>query len=112
MSTFLPQDANENPIPVMRLKDSGAHSISATTGASARNSMAFDAETRVISLYADVPIYVKFGASDVTASSSDHYFPSGLYYDFALGGDQSGHFTHVAVKATTSNGGVYISEKV
>lgn len=112
MSTFLPQDANENPIPVMRLRDSGAHSISATTGASARNSTAFDSGTRVVSVYAAVPIYVKFGASDVTASSSDHYFPSGLYYDFAIGGDQSGHFTHLAVRATTSNGSVYISEKI
>lgn len=112
MSTFLPQDANENPIPVLRLKDSGAHTISATTGASARNSTAFDSGTRVVSVYAATPIYVKFGASDVAASSSDHYFPAGVYYDFGIGGDQSGHYTHIAVKAVTTNGSVYISEKI
>ena len=110
MSTFLPQDSNDNPIPVMRLKDSGAHSISAT-GTTARNSTAFDAATRVVSLYATSPVYVSFGGSGVEATSSDHYFPSGVYYDFAIGGDTTGQNTHVAVLAVDSDGSVYISEK-
>lgn len=112
MSTFLPQDSNDNPIPVLRLKSGGAHSISAVTSSSARNSTGFDADTRVVSLYADAAVYVKFGDSSVTASSSDHYFPSGVYYDFALGGGSAGHNTHVAVKAVSSDGNVYISEKI
>lgn len=111
MPTILPQDSNDNPIPALRLKDSGAHTINATTGASARNSVAFDGDTRVVSLYAAAPVYVAFGNASVSASSSDHYFPAGVYYDFAIGGDQTGHATHVAVLAADSDGEVYVSEK-
>jgi len=110
MSTFLPQDSNDNPIPALRLKSSGAHSVSATA-TSARNSTAFDSKTRVISLYADVPIYVNFGDSSVTASASHHYFPAGVYYDFAVGGDDTAHYTHVAVLRADTDGTVYVSEK-
>ncbi|MCL4678385.1 MAG: hypothetical protein KJ017_07325 [Alphaproteobacteria bacterium] len=78
---------------------------------SARNATAFNAETRVVSLYATVPVYVKFGNASVTATASDHYYPAGLYYDFALGGDQTGHYTHVAVLRASADGTVYVSEK-
>lgn len=111
MSTFLPQDSNDFAIPVLRLKDGGAHTISAT-GTSARNASAFDGGTRVISVYATEPVYLKFGGSSVTATSSDHYFPAGIYYDIALGGEQTAHNTHVAALAVSANGSVYISEKV
>lgn len=110
MSTFLPQDSNANPIPTLRLKSSGAHSISASD-TSARNATAFDEDTRVISLYADVPVYVNFGDSNVTANASHHYFPAGVYYDFSVGGDHTAHYTHVAVLRADTDGVVYISEK-
>tara|TARA_B100001093_G_C26139488_1_gene722711 strand:- start:160 stop:495 length:336 start_codon:yes stop_codon:yes gene_type:complete len=110
MSTFLPQDSNDNPIPALRLKQGGAHSISASAS-SARNSTAFAADTRIISLYADVPVYVRFGDSSVSASTSDHYFPAGLYYDVALGGENTAHYTHIAVLRANTDGSVYISEK-
>ena len=110
MPTFLPHDANDNPIPAMRFKDGGAHAITAS-GASARNSTAFNADTRVIGLYAAVPVYVKFGGSGVTATSADHYFPSGTYYDVAIGGGNAAHTTHMAVLAVSSGGAVYVSEK-
>lgn len=110
MSTFLPKDSNENIIPALRLKASGAHSIS--VGAStARNSTGFNAATRVVSLYSDVACYVKFGDNTVTATSSDHYFPAGLYYDIAVGGGDTGHYTNVAVLRVSENGTLYISEK-
>ena len=111
MSTFLPQDSNDNPIPVMSLKTAGAHSISAATGASARNSTAFDGDTRVISVYTDTDIYMIFGDSSITADAADHFFPAGLYYDFAIGGENSVHNTHLAVLAASLSGTVYISEK-
>ncbi len=111
MSTFLPQDSNDNPIPVLGLKPSGAHEISATTGASMINSTALDAATRVISLYAEEAVYVTFGDATATASAADHYFPAGVYYDFALGGDKTAHNTHVAVRSVSTDGKVYISEK-
>ena len=110
MPTFLPQDSNDNPIPALRLKSSGAHSI-ASSGSSARNSTAFSDDTRVISVYATTAVYINFGGASVTAANTDHYFPAGVYYDIALGGDGSGHYTHMAVLAVGSNGTVYVSEK-
>lgn len=111
MPTLLPRDSENNVIPAVRLKPSGAHSV-AVTATSARNSTAFNAETQVISLYATVPVYVKFGTSSVTATSSDHYFPAGVYYDFSIGGGKVNHYTHVAVLRVGSiDGIVYVSEK-
>lgn len=113
MTTLLPKDADNNIIPAMRLKGTGgSHSISATSS-SARNSTAFDAETQVVSLYATGPVYVRFGTSSITAANTDHYFPEGTYYDFAIGGGgaKGPHSTHVAVLAAGSNCTVYVSEK-
>ncbi len=110
MPTILPQDSNDNPIPALRLKSGGAHTISAAS-TSARNSTAFDAETRVVSVYASVPVYIAFGDDTVTASASDHYFPEGVYYDFSIGGEQAAHSTHMAVLRADIDGPVYVSEK-
>lgn len=113
MTTLLPTDADNNPIPALRLKSGGAHAIAAT-GTSARNTTAFAATTKIISLYATSPVYVRFGNGSVTASSTDHYFPEGVYYDFAVssGGDGKGvTVTHIAVMAVSANASVYISEK-
>lgn len=113
MTTLLPVDADSNPIPALRLKAGGAHSINATAS-SARNSTAFNAATKVVSLYATGAIYVRFGNSSVTAAATDHYFPVGFYYDFAISGGESGKApqnTHVAVLAAGSNCTVYVSEK-
>lgn len=110
MPTFLPKDVNNLPIPALRMRDGGAHQVSAGAS-SARNTTPFDSDTRVISLYADVPVYIAFGGSDVTATASDHYFPPGLYYDVALGDETSGHHTHLAVLRVSADGTVYISEK-
>ncbi len=111
MPTLLPKDSENNVIPAVRLKSSGAHAINATN-TSARNATAFGADTQVISLYATVPVYVKFGTSGVSATSSDHYFPAGVYYDFSIGGGKVNHYTHVAVlRVGGTDGAVYISEK-
>ena len=110
MTTLLPRDVNDNPIPALRMKDGGAHSI-AIGVASARNTTAFDADTQIVSLYSDVPAYIAFGDSGITATSSDHYIPAGLYYDVSIGGDHSAHYTHIAVLQVSSAGTLYISEK-
>lgn len=110
MHTLLPQDSDSNIIPAMRLMQSGAHKISATSS-SARNSTNFNDNTRVVSVYATEPVYIKFGDSSVTAAATDHYFPAGVYYDFAIGGDRTGHYTRLAVLRVTGDGDVYISEK-
>lgn len=110
MTTYLPEDTNDNPIPVLRLRDSGAHAISAGA-TSARNVTAFDAATRVVSLYSDVPVYIAFGDSSVTATTSDHFFPANVYYDLSIGGEKTAHYTHVAVLRVSGDGTLYVSEK-
>lgn len=110
MTTKLPTDNSGNPIPALRMKASGAHSIS-TSSSSARNSTAFSDDTRVISLYATQDVYLNFGGSSVTATSSGHFFPAGVYYDVAIGGDGTGHYTHVAALRVSADGVLKISEK-
>ena len=110
--TLLPTDINDNIIPALRLKDSGAHSIDVTATA-AENATAFDPKTRVISLYTTVPVYLAFGVSDtVTATSSDHYFPAGIYYDVAIGGDGSAQTPYISALRADTDGTLYISEKI
>ncbi len=110
MTTLLPTDADDNPIPAIRLKGGNAHSIT-TSATSAKNTTAFDSETRIVSLYATEDIYVKFGTSSVTATTSDHFFPKGIYYDFSIGGGNTSQFTHIAALQVSAAGVVYISEK-
>ncbi|PZQ46817.1 MAG: hypothetical protein DI551_04515 [Micavibrio aeruginosavorus] len=113
MPTLMPKDADSNVIPALRLKASGgAHAIAASA-ASARNATAFNADTQVLSVYATGPVYLRFGTSSVTAASTDHYYPDGIYYDFAIGcGDSKGpRFTHLAVLAAGAACTVFVSEK-
>ncbi len=108
--TTLPRDSDNTPIPALRLNPNGAHQINATS-TSARNTTAFDSDTRVVSVYATGAVYMKFGDNAVTATSSDHYFPNGLYFDFAIGGDKTLQTPHLAVLAVGGDCMVYISEK-
>ncbi len=110
MPTLLPRDTNNVPLPAMRMKSDCAHLINVTSS-SARNASAFDPKTRVISLYATGPVHLRFGSSSVTAATTDHYFPEGLYYDVAIGGDDIGQYSHVAVIAASYDCKLYISEK-
>lgn len=114
MTTLLPKDADNNIIPALRLRaQGGAHAITSSTSTSARNTTSFSSETKLVSLYCTEAVYVRFGGSSITATTSDHYFPQGIYYDFAIsGGDRKGpRFTHVAVLGVSNGGTVYISEK-
>lgn len=110
MSVFLPKDEDNAAVPAVRLKQGGAHQISATDTA-ARNNTAFDAKTRLVSVYATGPVFIKFGDGSVTATTSDHYFPEGIYYDFAIGGEKVPHLTHLSVIRADADCAVYISEK-
>lgn len=111
MTTLLPKDADNNPIPALRLKSGAAHQVAATA-TTARNSTAFDADTKVIGLYADGPVYVALGDDSIEATSSDHYLPEGLYYDLAISGGRSGpQATHLAVLRADTDCTLYISEK-
>lgn len=109
--TTLPRDTDNHPIQALRLNPTGSHTINAIS-TSARNSTAFSDDTRVVSVYASGPVYLKFGLDDVSADTSDHYFPSGLYYDFAIGGGKTLQYTHLAVIAADNSCIVYLSEKL
>lgn len=108
--TTLPRDTDNTPIPALRLNPNGAHQINATD-TSSRNTAAFSSNTRVISLYATVPVRVQFGDDAVVATATSHYFPANIYYDFAIGGGKTMHSSHIAVLADDADGIVYLSEK-
>ena len=108
--TILPQDTFDRPIPALRLKPGAAHSIAASAS-SARNAAVFGDTTRIVSLFATVPVYLRFGGSSVSAATTDHYFPEGIYYDVAIGGDEAPQYKYVAVLRASTDGTVYISEK-
>ena len=112
MTTLLPKDADNNAIPALRLRDGGAHNIS-ITGAAARNITAFDEGTKVVSIYSTVAVYLKFGDNTVNATTADHYFPAGTYYDIAISGGsgKGAHNAYVSVLRFDEDGAIYISEK-
>lgn len=112
MTTKMPQDAWYQPIPALRLKDGGAHVIVAAAAAT-RNAVPFPADTKVISICPTVAVFVKCGTSAVVAAGTDHYIPAGLYYDIALNVEDTDKNTHISViRAETTDGVLYISEKV
>ena len=109
--TSMPTDSDNNPIPALRLRPDAAHAIAAGTSAG-RNTIPFDSKTKVVSVYTTQPVFLKFGDQNVQATSADHFYPTGIYYDFAIGGDKVGHATHLsAIRADTTDAVVYVSEK-
>lgn len=111
MSTLMPRDDDYRVIPALRLKPGGAHAIPAGA-ASARNALPFAPDTRVVSVYATGPVFVRTGGADVTATPDDHYFPEGVYYDLSIGDDLRGRHTHIAVlRAGNADCTLHVSEK-
>jgi hypothetical protein len=110
MSTLMPSDDDLNPIPVLRLKQDGAHQIAAGAE-SQRNAVGFDPQTRVIGIYATGPVFLRTGDSSVTASTGDHYFPENVYYDLSLGDGRRSRHSHLAVVAAGDSCTLHISEK-
>ena len=111
--TYLPLDLDGNTIPVLKLKQSGAHAINISDTA-ARNITGFDNDTRVVSVFSTVPVYLAFGeTTSVTANSSDHFFPANTYYDIAIGGEKTSHLKYLSAIAVDSSdtGSLFISEK-
>jgi len=112
MTTIMPKDDDNNPIPALRLRDGAAHKIMASS-TSKKNTLPFSNDTRVISVYANTAIFIEFGDSSIEATSNSHYFPAGVYYDFAINNGKQARDTHIAVLEAESSGdkSVYISEK-
>lgn len=111
MSTILPKDDDNNPIPALRLKDGASHRITASAVTN-KNNNAFNSKTKVVSLYASEDIYLEFGDYNITATNTSHFFPAGVYYDFAINNGKHAKDNYIAVlKAGANNATVYISEK-
>ncbi len=112
MTTLLPKDADNNTIPALRLRDGGAHTV-AISSTAARNGTAFNDDTKVISLFSTVSVYLKFGDASVTATPSDHYYPANMYYDIAItgGSGKGAHNAYVSVLRVDEDGSLFISEK-
>ncbi len=112
MTTLLPKDSDNNVIPALRMADNGAHTIDVTAAAT-RNAIAFAEETKVISIYSTVPVYLKFGDASVATTNTDHFFPAGTYYDVAIAGGagKGPHHDFISVMTVDGNGTLYISEK-
>lgn len=110
MPTILPKDAGYNAIQCLRLRAGKAHSVS-VAAETARNATAFDSETRVVSVYATGPCFIKSGDSSVTAATTDHYLPAGTLMYLSLGNaDQGGRHDHFAVIRASYDCTLYISE--
>lgn len=105
----LPLDAGGNPIPAVAIRPGGSHNITAGS-ATGTNTTPFRDDTVIVSVFVDGDdgVFMEFGDSSVEATSSSHFFPGKIYYDFAL---KKG-WTHVAVlRADATDQEVYISEK-
>lgn len=110
MPTFLPRDDDFHPIPALRLKPDGAHSIT-VNAASARNAAAFAPGTRVVAVHSDVPAYIRSGDSAVAATATDHFLPAGTYLYLSVGDSRQLRHTHIAaVAADALDGTLHISE--
>lgn len=104
--TSMQKDGDGYPIPALRLRDDNAHSITVTS-ASARNTTAFESDTRVISVYATEDMYVRVGGSDVEATDQHHFIPKFIYLDVAIREED----THIAAIRSTVDGVLKVSEK-
>lgn len=109
----LPIDESGMGIPALGLKDGGAQKVNIEATANRSSELTGDINdivhsARIISLYATTPCYIKIGDSSVEATDTDHYYPSGLYYDLSLKKSQ----THISVlRVGATDGILYISEK-
>ncbi len=111
MPTLLPVDSDNHAIPVLSLRPGASQSVS-VTATSARTATAFNSDTRVIGIYATVPMFVRLGDNTVTATTSDHYLPADTYMDISISNNANQSYAYIAAIQSSSNGTLYISEKI
>lgn len=112
MAYEMPQDFNGRTIPVLSLKNGGAHAISLTT-ATARNTTAMAPSVDnarkgniVVALFSDVDCFINMGDNTVEAALTDHFIPAGIYINLSLLDTQ----THIAAIVASGTGTLHISE--
>lgn len=118
MSTLLPKDDNNSPIPALRFRNDAegaplAHERSgdATDVATV---IEFDPETEVISIETAGKIKIAFGTDENVEADADSHGFMGGHYEFIpitnpVEGEQ--HFTHLSIYFVEDDGLVYVSER-
>jgi hypothetical protein len=120
LSSMLPIDGRNEPMPVLyyRNLNGTANTFASTVSTTAVRLGPFSDGTRVLSMYANADVYFVTGNSTVTAVTSSHFWPSGLYYDFNVfwggsfnqdGGDQ---YISLITSDASKNANVHISERI
>ena len=108
MTTQIPCDSDGIPIPALRLRPGGSHSL--VVGHESNRTGSFDPATRVVSVFATGPLFLRSGGADVTAATSDHYIPEGIWLTLSLGGGKAQRHTHLAAIRSAADCTLHISE--
>lgn len=105
----MPRNTGGAHTQVLRPLASGAHEI-AISGATNRNSVAFNTDTRVIEIFSKTDCRFQTGDGSVVATATDHFLPAEVGRVYSLGGDRQPQHTHIAVIQETASGTLHISE--
>lgn len=106
-TTEMPRDKHGRAIPAMRPIESGAMKI-AIGSSSVQNGTAWNAYTKIISIYTDVDCYIEIG-DNPTATTNSHFIPANMYMYLSImvGRNQN---AKIAVIRSSSDGTLYISQ--
>jgi len=97
MSGINPRGTTGTPVAIL---GGTAHSIN-FTGTSAINSIAFNANTRILAgMVATQPCFIRAGDSTVVATTADTYLAAGTVYSFGI----NSNVTNIAVIQETTGG--------
>ena len=118
-SSMMPIDGRNEPMPVLyyRNTDGTANTFASTISTTAVRLGPFSEGTRVLSMYANADVYFITGNSTVTAVTTSHFWPSGLYYDFNVfwGGsfneDGADQYISLITSDWSKDANVHISER-
>lgn len=109
MTTLVPRDDDNRPIPVLRPKTNGARYLQAGA-TSVRTTSPFAPTTRVVRLYATGSVTVQTGGDGVVATAGSHFLPAGTIDFVSLGNAKQDRHTHLAVRSVDGTAEVYLSE--
>lgn len=120
LSSMLPIDGRNEPMPVLYYRNINgtANTFASTISTTAVRLGPFSDGTRVLSMYANADVYFLTGNSTITAVTTSHFWPSGLYYDFNVfwGGsfNESGgdHYISLITSDASKDANVHISERI
>ena len=120
-NSLLPTDGRGNEIPVLsyRDKDGTANTFASTVTTTAVRLGPFSEDIQVITMYSNADVHFITGNSTVTATTSSHFFPSGLYYDFNVyyGGEQfsitgGNQYISLITSDSSKDANVHVSERM